>query len=324
MIFRCASCKRYFSIDYGQAITDQEILVRHLEGTPIRKLSTQLQFSKSKIQRILKTSLDRVPNSNHITEIVCKHFSGVLQIDGKYLSVKGHERKIPLIWCIDYWTHDVLIYVVLSYSENYQAYLDVFRQLKQLNYPLSTVVCDEHEAIRMAARHYYSKVKIQLCVNHYKENVRRQLNSRSTPEHTHFVKQIEYLFRRTSVYEYSKYARKLVREHGENSLYRGILHDLNFKHEILIRYLVDNKVPATNNLIEVFNSHLEARVRALKGFESYKSANLWLNAYILNRRLTKFTDCGKKFKHINGKCSLALTAMYDAPKVKLLKKVRKF
>ncbi len=86
--------------------------------------------------------------------------------------------------------------------------------------------------------------------------------------------------------------------------------------------MVDKRAPATNNLIESFNSHLEARVRSLKGFESFNSAELWLNAYVMNRRLSKFTDCRGKFKHLNKTAPIAHTAMYDAQNVSLLKKVK--
>jgi hypothetical protein len=55
------------------------------------------------------------------------------------------------------------------------------------------------------------------------------------------------------------------------------------------------------------NSHLEARVKPLKGFESFKYAELWLNAYFLRRRTKKWADCSKKFRRLNGKTSLEIT-----------------
>lgn len=244
----------------------------------------------------------------------------MLIVDGKYIHVKGHDKKIPLLWCLDYQSHDPLVNV-LATSENTQAYLSLFKKLKDMNYPLSTIVCDECESLMFAAQFHYPRVKIQICTNHYKENIRRTLNSRTDPTHEHFIKQIEHLFRKESVYEYSKYAVKLLKEHSRNPVYRKILSDMDLKHEYLIRYLVDKKVPSTTNLIELFNSHLEARLKSMKGFESFYSAELWLNAYIMNRRLTTFKCCSKKFKHLNGKCSLYFTAEENAPKISLLKRV---
>lgn len=296
-------------------------MIRHLEGTPIRKLAAQLELSKSNIQRIISKTLKKVPNSNHISEIVCKHFCHVLLVDGKYIHVKGFEKKIPLLWGIDYQSHDPVIHQ-LAPSENYQSYLNFFRQLKNINYPLDILICDENDSLIYAAKFHYPNVKIQLCLNHIKEGIRRTLQSRTNPTHEHFVKQIEHLFRKQTIYEYSKYAVRLTQEHTNNPLYLNILLELNRKHEFLIRHLVDKRAPATNNLIESFNSHLEARVRSLKGFESFNSAELWLNAYVMNRRLSKFTDCSGKFKHLNNTAPIAHTAMYDAQKVSLLKKVR--
>ena len=245
----------------------------------------------------------------------------MLIVDGKYIHVKGHEKKIPLIWAIDYLSHDILIQQ-LSQSENFLAYVSFFNKLKAIHYPLETIVCDELESITLAAKFVYPNVRIQICTNHYKEGLRRLLHSRTNPQHEHFVKQIEYLFRQKTLPQYSKYARKLLALHSKNPNYRDILIGLNFKHEVLIRYLIDKRVPSTSNLIELFNSHLEARLKSIKGFKSFYTAELWLNAYVLNRRLSRFTSCSKKFKHLNGKCSLWFTANEDYPKIQFIKTAR--
>jgi hypothetical protein len=69
--------------------------------------------------------------------------------------------------------------------------------------------------------------------------------------------------------------------------------------------------PVTTNLIECFNSHLEARIKALHHFNSFEHAKLWLNRYTLRRRFTKFTDCKGKFKHLNGEISLNMSRKPD-------------
>jgi transposase-like protein len=238
------------------------------------------------------------------------------------LNVKGYERGAAFIYCIDYYSHDILIHQ-LSPSENYQSYLAFFKKIKQLNYPLDTLVCDGLETIHNSARFIYPKIKIQICTNHIKEGIRRTLQSRTNPQHEHFIKQIEYLFRARGVYEYSKYATKLVKEHSDNRIYQNILIELNRKHEILIRYLINKRVPSTTNLIEAFNSHLEARLRSIRTFQSLETAELFLNAWVMNRRLTPFKECKGKFKYLNGSASIALTAKDEAPKLSLLKKVKR-
>ena len=278
-------------------------------------------MSKSTVERILLKTLKTVTNSNHVTEIVCKFFCGVLIVDGKYIHVAGHEKKIPMIWALDYVSHDPILHQLVL-SENYLAYLSFFLKLKAIHYPLSTIVCDEHEAISQAAKHVYPNVKIQLCTNHIKEGIRRTLNSRSNPVHEHFIKQIECLFRKDDLGQYCRYARNLLKQHYSNDQYRYILQEVNRKHELIIRFLIDKQVPSSSNLIELYNSHLEARLKSIKGFKSFYTAELWLNAYVLNRRLSKFTSCAKKFRHLNGSCSLSQTAMDDAKEISLIKTAR--
>lgn len=317
----CKSCHKHFSVDYHPSkISDKDILVRHLEGTPIRKLANQLGRSKSPVGRTILNTLRRVPNSNHISELVCKYFCGVFIVDGKYVKVKGHDRKIPMIWGLDYLSHDVLVHQLVG-SENYQAYLSLFRKLKAIKYPLEFLVCDDLDSIVYAAKFVYPKVKIQLCTNHYKENVRRLLKSRSHPEHEDFINELEYIFKAQNLKHFNARARYVVKHYQHNIQYMQIMADLDRNSPLITTYLKNNRCPSTTNLIELYNSHLEARLHSLKGFQSFHTAELWLNAYVMNRRLTKFTDCSKKFKNLNGKCSLAFTASYDAPKVSLLKRV---
>jgi len=71
--------------------------------------------------------------------------------------------------------------------------------------------------------------------------------------------------------------------------------------EELFNYHKIPRSPLTNNIQEGFNQHLETRIRAIKGFESYEHANLWMNAYVLKRRFTKYTECGYPFQRLNGK-----------------------
>jgi len=266
------------------------------------------------------SSLKCVPNSNHVTELVCKYFgSGVLLVDGKYLHVKGFEKKIPLIWSIDEYSHDPLIHL-LTPSENFEAYHALFTRLRKCRYPLQVLVCDEHPAIIQAVKSVYRNVKIQLCLNHYKENIRRHLSVRTTDIHKQFMQDIEELFNSKTKSRFSYKAKRMILRYGENERYRLILLDINYKTEYLTTHY-DYKCPTTTNLIEAFNSHLEARVRSLRGFESFFSAEIWLNAYVMNRRLTRFTDCTKRYGYLNGIAPIQITAKEDGPKISLLKKV---
>lgn len=66
-------------------------------------------------------------------------------------------------------------------------------------------------------------------------------------------------------------------------------------------------IPKTTNLIEGFNSTtLEIRFTTIRGFEKEEYARNYINALILKYRFHKFTDCKKKFKHLNKKSPLQI------------------
>lgn len=119
------------------------------------------------------------------------------------------------------------------------------------------------------------------------------------------------------VQQYSRRALQALRRYGENPIYRQIVQDMDRKHELLTASIWNRSCPRTTNLIEGYNSHLEQRLAAIKGFESYKTANLWLNAYVVKRRTTEFTDCKGRFTKLNGECPLFQTIQDYGPITKL-------
>ena len=80
----------------------------------------------------------------------------------------------------------------------------------------------------------------------------------------------------------------------------------------LFNYLKIPGAPNNTNLIELYNSHLNGRLRTIKGFQSTKSASSWLNAYLIRRRTKTLTDCEGKFKYLNQHCSLEFTIKKQA------------
>lgn len=284
-------------------------------------MASQISRTRSSVGRSIVKALKRVPNSNHITELSCKHFKrGVLIVDGKYLHVKGFKDKIPLLWAFDEYSHDPLVHL-LAPSENYEAYHALFTKLKKCNYPLQVLVCDEHTSILQGIKVVYPKVKIQLCLNHFKEKIRRFLAVRTSGEHMQFMRDVEGLFDSRTKSQYSYRGRRMLQRYYEkHPKYREVLLDISAKSIYLTTHY-DYKCPKTTNLIECFNTHLEARVKPLRGFESFLSAEKWLNAYVMNRRLTRFTDCDKPYKYLNGLAPIQLTAGYESRKISLLKRI---
>lgn len=255
--------------------------------------------------------LKSLPHIADITRKYCSKYCGILEVDGKYIKVKGFERKIPAIYGVDYQTHDIPTYI-LSEAENYQTFLNFFGSLRLLNYPLQAIVCDENTNIYEACRYVYPQAVIQLCQNHYKENIRRSLDLTINQQYLDFMRQIEELFSfKRSADDFNRQAKKILSQYEQDNLCTSIMADIYRHQDLLLGWRGGHHIPITTNLIECFNSHLQGRLKTIKGFESFKHADLWLNGYFLRRRLKKFTSCEGKFRSLNGYNSLQKSKKSD-------------
>ena len=240
-------------------------------------------------------------------------------VDGKYIKVKGYERKIPLLWGLDYLSHDIPVYKFAP-SESYQSWLKYFGYLKTMKYPLKIIICDDNENIRKAAEYIFPNVIIQLCQNHFLENIRRELHSRTNDKYKPFVADLKKkLFSmKLMVKTFRKRSYKLFVKYAKDEVLVKQLLKINEYTKELTAAMYVRKAPRTTNIIESFNSHLQGRLKTIKGFQSFKSADQWINAYILRRRLKKFTDCCNKFCYLNGKTSFSRTCVKHFQKQPLL------
>lgn len=251
--------------------------------------------------------LKQLPHCADITRQYCTKFCGILLVDGKYIKVKGYERKIPVLYGIDYLTHDIPTYI-FSQAENYQTCRSFFTSLRLLNYPLQAVVSDDNQNIYQAATSVYPNAVTQLCTNHYKENIRSMLAVRTNSTYVPFMQEITMLFaKRRSHTEFANLAQKIVYRYKDDPHCLSILTDIQRRLPQLTAYMYQKHIPMTTNLIESYNSHLEGRLKTIKGFESFSHADTWLNAYFVRRRLKPFTDCTKQFAHLNGTRSIEHT-----------------
>lgn len=268
---------------------------------------------KQAYQRVFE-ELKQLPQNTNLTRELCKYSSGILIIDGKYIKVRGYKKKIPFIYAIDYETHDILFGILVP-EEDEQAFLQLFRILKELNYPLSVVVADDRSALPLALKQVFPGVPWQLCQNHYLENIRQALHVRTDPTHQHFFNSLK-----KPVFDEYKDDEQLdtalhhvLTERGEHLLIRqNIVMAIHHRRKELFAYPAIQNCPNNTNLIELFNSHFNARLKSIKGFKTKEHATLWLNALLIRRRTQPFTDCDTKFKHLNGKSSLQMTIKKQA------------
>lgn len=282
-----------------------------MDGISFRSLAQEYKLSVGGVYQKVAKYFKQLPHCADVTRAYCSRFGGALEVDGKYVSVKGYERKIPVLYGIDYTTHDIPTYK-LAEAENYQVCLAFFSSLKLLEYPLRALVCDENINIIEACKFIYPNAAIQLCQNHYKENIRRSLDLTVNPHYQLFMNQIEELFSfKRSPDDFNRKAKNIFSLYQSDQLCLSILLDLHKSQELLLGWRNSEHVPITTNLIESFNSHLQGRLKTIKGFESFKHADLWLNAYFLKRRLRKFTGCHGKFRSLNGHNSLEKSKKHD-------------
>lgn len=284
----------------------------HIDATPHRKLAAQLDFSHAKSYRKVEAEMDLLPENTYLSAHYCNRWSGILNLDGKHIKIRGYDKKIPFIYSIDFLTHDLPV-GVLGPSENTQVFRKLFRLLKTINYPLQIVVCDDNEAIKIALKQVYPKARLQLCHNHYFENLRELLQTRTVATYRSFLYELKQAF--NPKYHYLKRQAKLshinFKYARNNPILLSIMAEIIRREDDLFAFKKIKNCPSTNNIIEGYNSHLAGRLKTIKGFDSFHSAERWLNAWLVRRRTKTFTDCDIPFKHLNGLCSLQKTIKKD-------------
>lgn len=306
--YLCHACHHTFSVNTVWVHT-KAILADHLDGLSFRTLARKHHISPMKAWRICNEELKKLPNNNQFTFTYCNRFSNIYLFDGKYFNVAGESSDWVFLWGIDYLRHDIPVFT-LAPSESYHAWAKLFSYFRIINHYPQLVVCDDNTNLKMAARIKFPGVKIQTCYNHFKENIRRELRTRSDETYQDFMRRIEKVLdssNKISDENFMIWMSHLVRNYSADPVCLSIIANISrYKHE-LFGYRGISQAPLTTNLIEGMNGHLEKRLFSLQSFQSVTHAKLWFNGYVLKRRHMKFTDCRGKFKHLNGKTGVEMT-----------------
>lgn len=321
-MYLCKTCPRYFSIKTDHSLNREAILIDHLDGISLRRLAVKYNISKSKCQRICFEELRKLPDNNQFSIENTGNFGSVLMPDAKYINVKGFKDRLAFLWAVDYFKHDFPI-ISLELSESFKAWNRFFNHYREINTHYPIVVCDDNTALKVAAVKNFPSTKIQTCYNHLKENYRRVLKVRSQAKYRHFMFLIESFLcsENISKHEFNKRLRHAFDLYHHDRLALSILVDLKKRENEIHAHKLLKHTPKTTNLIESFNSQLEARLVSIRKFQSYEHARLWLNGYVLKRRFTKFTDCKGKFKEFNGRKPIEITLKEEKTLLQVFKKV---
>jgi hypothetical protein len=308
--YLCKLCNKNFSVKTVY-VDSKALLNDHLDGSSFRKLGKKYSLSSMTSWRICEEELLKLPDNNKFSFNYCSRFSSTFVFDGKYFNVKGCETDMAILWGIDYFRHDIPIFT-LAPSENYQAWARYFSFFRILTIFPQLLVCDDNINIKMAARQCFPAVKIQTCYNHFKENIRRDLKVRSDNTYVPFMKRVESVLKeKLNDDVFNRWMYSLYKDYKDDPVCLSILTNIEKYKPELFAYRGVPGSPLTTNLIEGFNSHLEARLFSLRSFNSFSHAKLWFNGYVLKRRFTKYTDCKGKFRSLNGKRGVDMTKKPD-------------
>lgn len=289
------------------------MLWSHLKGKSIRTLAQEQGKSLCVIQKQLHKEINELPENELITVNYCNRskWGGVLLVDAKYVKVKGYNKKIAFIYGMDYLTHDIPV-CMLFRSESFLGYKQFFMALKNSNYRLRAIVTDEHDAILPACHEvFHEGILRQLCQFHFLKKIRDNLGVRRNDTYVPFVNELASIVFNTKKFKGKKRIKKELHELAHK--YIGdmpaldVLVNISDHLDELTNYIKIGQCPRTNNLIEGYNSQLEGRLKTIRGFNCFKYAKKWLNAWILCRRLTTLYDCEGFFKKLNGKSSLEIS-----------------
>lgn len=241
-------------------------------------------------------------------------FCHILIMDGKYVAVKGFNTKIPFLYGIDYLTHDI-VFGDLYPAEDATSFSQFFGQLQALGYGPSIVVADDRAGMKPALNKVFPNTRLQLCHNHYLENIRRLLKVRTEEKYQQFFNslRLHVFLEGTDEQRVTQGLKYVWDKHAENRrILQNIVTSIQARYDDLFNYLTIKDCPNNTNLIELYNSHLNGRLKTIKGFQSINSARTWLNAYLIRRRTKPLTDCEGRFKYLNKHASLELTIKKQA------------
>jgi transposase-like protein len=299
--------------------------IEHIDGVPFRKLGDENGLSPAQTYARVITELNQLPSNTWITRNLCDpaRFSGILIIDGKYVAVKGFNAKIPFLYCMDYLTHDIP-FGDLYAAEDEMSFSQFFGQLKALGYYPAIVVADDRGGLKAALAKVFPHSLLQLCHNHYLENLRKLLKVRTVSRYQHFFNslRLHVFLEGTDEQTITQGLNHVWHERTEGKrLLQNIVATIQARRQDLFNYLKVKDCPSNTNLIELYNSHLAGRLKTIKGFQDISSARRWLNAHMIRRRTKALTDCEGKFKHLNHHASLELSIKKQAQWPDSLKKL---
>jgi hypothetical protein len=238
-------------------------------------------------------------------------WSGWLQVDGDRLPGLDDQSVLAPF---DVGTRDIPCAFVAR--ESYTNYLQLFEQLKALNYPLKGLTTDGDPVILQAARKVYGAFFYQRCMVHLGRRLDEVLRpsdmkfSKTPDEYERFLKAYKSFMCAPSWKEARTWLRFI--------LYYPTFSRPQFKggRDIFLRALPQivpgffrPQLSRSTNLVENFFRFIDRRITPMDRFQGEDTARAMVKLLILWYRFHKFINPSKRYWYIKGKSPLQLAGV---------------
>jgi len=287
---------------------------QYLEGrSSYRVLARLHNLDKNTVFKTVLEVISNLVDSKFIAAHLKPKWSGILSVDGKYIRTfdwsaeyfrltkreRRFAHKTVLLAGIDVLTKDIP-YSRLGEEETMIDLVMFFQGLKEVGYDLRVLVSDGNPDIERSARKIYGNgFKHQLCHKHFLDTLRiysKDEIDAKREDTDHLIGLIRRALQRKHRVEFwgrTEIQTKIIRYYEKN-------------YDKLSAWAKIPGVPKTNNHIENLFRQFNLRLKTVNLFQSYQSAEKYLNALVLARRFTKFECCRNGNKMQNGKAPLEI------------------
>lgn len=255
--------------------------------------------------------------------------SGVVGIDEKWVKVpkndkpEGQHRKWMYVhFAVDVYTYDLLHIAIFPYenAESAQAFL---LELKAKGYRPSVIVTDLRKDYGSIIACVFPRAEHHECVFHalqaWSEQLRDAYGSKyreKVPEAKALAEALQEIFqaktKRTARERYDQVLRLREEYVGKTPKVGTVFDSLERHFPKLLNAIESERIPLTNNAVELVIRRFEQHYRGFCGFESVETAEHYLALFELVYRFSPFSPDARPA--IRGKCPLEL-AGYDVAKL---------
>jgi len=310
--------KRESMTPYDQEVKEQSTILYIDTGGSYRAVMRQLhQWGLPHVQTYqvwhwIQEVGQKCADPFTISQRLHPHWSGWLQVDGDRLPVEGMD--VSIIAALDANTRDVPCLVLGRETE--ANYVELFGQLKELEYPLQGLTSDGDSSIIQAYKQVYPKGIHQRCTVHVQRNLDALLTPRFATypklptEYERFQMAYHHLVSAPHWYQAKEWVRFfLYYPSFQRPMFKPARDQFLRVLPQIIPAFFHPGMPRTNNLIENLFRFLDRRLTPMDRFHAREAAWGIVKLLMLFYRFHQFDNPSKAYRHIKGKSPLQLAGV---------------